>query len=166
MHKSSFDEMKINLDKYCKDVPAGSYVADIGSMDVNGTYRELIEPRWDYMGFDLQAGKNVHVVMKSEYDTGIPDNAADIVLCGQVLEHCRNPFRLAAEIIRICKPGGWLMIVAPFSWSQHRYPVDCWRFLPDGMRELFPADKVRCENSYIVGEKFNHRDCWFVGVKI
>lgn len=165
MHKSSYDEMAANLAKYCAGVPAGSYVADIGSADVNGTYRPLIEPHWDYTGLDLRPGQNVHKVMVSEYDTGLPDNTADIVICGQVLEHCRNPFKLAAEMVRICVKGGWLLIVAPFSFNEHRFPVDCWRFLPDGMRELFPADRVSCKAAYIVGKFVNHRDCWFIGVK-
>jgi len=161
MHETSYAEMKVNIEKYCGGIEAGSYVADIGSQDINGTYRDLIEPHFDYMGYDSVPGRNVHVVMKGEFDTGLPDGAVDIILCGQVLEHCRNPFLLAQEIIRITRKGGILLIVAPFRWDEHKFPIDCWRFLPDGMKLLFPAEQVKCLDSYI-----NGKDCWFIGEKI
>jgi len=161
MHRESYAEMKLNIEKYCKDFKQGSYVADIGSQDVNGTYKTLIEPRFAYVGFDRTLGKNVNIVMQGEFYTGLPSDTADILLCGQVLEHCRNPFLLAQEIIRITKTGGVLLIVAPFTWVEHKFPIDCWRFLPDGMRLLFPAEQVKCLDTYITGA-----DCWFIGEKV
>jgi SAM-dependent methyltransferase len=162
MHPESYNELKINLEKYCGDVPEGAQIIEIGSYDVNGTYNDLFT-KWKYTGLDQIAGPNVDLVMLGLFDTGLPADTADIVVCGQVLEHCSNPFKLADEMIRILKPGGWLFIVAPYFIAQHRHPIDCWRFLPDGMRELFPDDLVKCETAYI---KFGDlSDCWFVGQK-
>lgn len=160
MHPLSMENMVYNLNTYASNVPLGSYVADIGSQDINGSYKPIVEPRWRYHGFDVQVGKNVDVIMPGEFDTGLPDNTADIVLSGQCLEHCTNPFKLATEIIRIAKSKGLLFITAPFSVHEHRYPIDCWRFLPDGMKLLFPEPLVTCITSYLVGP-----DCWFVGQK-
>jgi len=32
--------------------------------------------------------------------------------------------------------GGIVCIIAPWQWRYHRYPIDCWRILPDGMEFL------------------------------
>jgi hypothetical protein len=62
---------------------------------------------------------------------------------------------------RVLKPEGWMFITAPFSWHIHRYPIDCWRFVPDGMRVLFEDAGIRCIISYVI-----YSDCWGVGVKL
>jgi hypothetical protein len=43
-------------------------VLDVGSYDVNGTYKDIInDPAWTYVGADLAAGPNVDVVLQSPY---------------------------------------------------------------------------------------------------
>jgi hypothetical protein len=37
---------------------------------------------------------------------------------------------------RIVKSGGLIFLLAPSRGPEHRYPVDCWRFYPDGFRAL------------------------------
>lgn len=41
-------------------------------------------------------------------------NSFDVVFSFNVLEHVRQPFECAAEILRVLKPGGKLYVVAPF----------------------------------------------------
>jgi SAM-dependent methyltransferase len=42
------------------------------------------------------------------------ENASfDVVLCTDVLEHLENPKLIAAELVRICRPGGLVAIVVP-----------------------------------------------------
>ncbi len=43
------------------------------------------------------------------YDTA----AFDIVMCTDVLEHLERPKAIAAELVRICRPGGLVVIVVP-----------------------------------------------------
>jgi len=160
MHSSSYTEMSLNVPKYLFCLPDKSIVCDVGSYDVNGSYRAIIEPKFQYVGIDLKAGPNVDVIMKSEYDTGLPENHADAVISGQCLEHCKNPFKLVAEMFRIVKRGRLVMIVAPFIFNPHRYPVDCWRFLPDGMTVLIETAGAKVINTYI-----NAKDCWGIGQK-
>jgi SAM-dependent methyltransferase len=75
------------------------------------------------------------------------DNATfDAVICIEVLEHVINPFKAVAEIIRIMKPGGKLLLTAPFLLQYHgkgamsqgheEYP-DYWRFTHEGLSRLF-----------------------------
>lgn len=43
----------------------------------------------------------------------LPDSAADIVICSHVLEHLPRPEFTAAELARILRPGGMLLIGVP-----------------------------------------------------
>ena len=53
------------------------------------------------------------------------------------MEHVPDLHAFAAEVTRICLPGGLLCMIAPHTWVEHQHPVDCWRIFPDGMRWLF-----------------------------
>ncbi|HPC84218.1 MAG TPA: methyltransferase domain-containing protein [Thermoanaerobaculaceae bacterium] len=113
-------------------------VLDVGSADINGSYRELFAfAGADYVGADLAPGSNVDVVLSDPYDwPELEDASFDAVICGQTLEHAEYPWRLMASIASKLKPGGLAMIVAPSRGPEHRYPRDCYRFLPDGLRAL------------------------------
>jgi hypothetical protein len=37
---------------------------------------------------------------------------------------------------RVLKPGGALVVIVPSKGAVHRYPVDCYRFHPDGLIAL------------------------------
>lgn len=89
-----------------------------------------------------------------------PDNSMDAVICIEVLEHVANPFQAAAELYRVLKPGGVLMLTTPFllgyhgktrqpgqtdSHSHGAYP-DFWRFTHEGLYQLFkPFQSVTVE---------------------
>jgi len=49
--------------------------------------------------------KNANVLV-----TGFYDNVFDLVGAGELIEHMEKPEALVAEMNRICKPGGWLVI--------------------------------------------------------
>jgi SAM-dependent methyltransferase len=140
-------------------------IADIGSQNVNGTYRSLIEPRWSYVGVDIVAGRNVDLVMPDEYTVPVEDNHFDSLISGQCFEHTKNPFRLMGEIARIVKPGGIVLLVAPSNIPEHRYPVDCWRILGDGWRSLFDESSIdTIETVYVVANaQHNFMDSWGIG---
>jgi len=113
-------------------------ILDIGSMDLNGAYRYMFpNPKWKYVGLDMEPGKNVDVVTKDPYSYPFYDNCFDVVISGNCLEHVEDTHRWADEAIRVCKPGGYICIAVPSSWGEHKYPVDCWRVYPDGLNWLF-----------------------------
>lgn len=172
MHKSSFDEMERVKVRFLSGV--SGTIVDIGSKDFNGNYKSLF-PNMKYIGLDQEYGPNVDKLMKSDFDTGLEPFSADLVISGQTLEHCRNPFRLVAEMYRICKTGAYCIIIAPSVFNEHRYPIDCWRFLPDGMDELLKNAGFEVVKSYVTKTKYDNpiktfihrhfKDCWGIGVK-
>ena len=131
MHQTSYDIMGLLLKKYA---PSSGKLLDVGSYDINGSYRELVPSTYTYTGLDISAGENVDIVVPDLYKWPIPDNSYDIVISGQCLEHVEAPWLWIQEIYRICK--NIAIIIAPWSCGEHRFPVDCWRILPDGMRYL------------------------------
>ena len=139
MHKSSMDKMLAFRKKYLdskKNDPL--LILDLGSLDVNGSYREYFDiSPWTYRGIDMAAGKNVDIVLKNPYNwREIKSNSADVLISGQAFEHIEFFWITMLEIARVLKPGGLCCIIAPSGGYEHRYPVDCWRFYPDGFSAL------------------------------
>lgn len=65
------------------------------------------------------------------------DSTFDSVLSLAVLEHVRDPFKCAKEIIRVLKPGGELLFSASFMQPYHGYPHHYFNMTPSGARALF-----------------------------
>ena len=80
-------------------------------------------------------------------DTGIPAGSFDIILCTEVLEHTLQPFDAVKEMHRLLKPGGRLLLSAPFNFRIHGPLPDCWRFTEHGLRALLGGlyDEIRIE---------------------
>jgi hypothetical protein len=49
----------------------------------------------------------------------------------------RHPFRAAAELVRVLKPGGQLICSVPFLQPLHGYPHHYYNMSPQGLRALF-----------------------------
>jgi SAM-dependent methyltransferase len=64
----------------------------------------------------------------------------DFVFCFATLEHTKRPWDVAAEICRVLKPGGTVMIDYPFMQPVHGYPHHYFNATPMGNRSLFERD--------------------------
>lgn len=71
------------------------------------------------------------------------DGSFDSVLCNQVLEHVFNPDEFLAEIARVLKPGGKLLLTVPFVWDEHEQPYDYARYSSFGLRSLMEKQGLR-----------------------
>jgi SAM-dependent methyltransferase len=70
------------------------------------------------------------------------DSSFDGVVSIAVLEHVRDPFRCASEIVRVLKPGGKLMCCVPFLQPLHGYPHHYYNMSHQGLAALFAGDLV------------------------
>jgi len=76
------------------------------------------------------------------------DNAFDAVFSFNVLEHVRDPFACARELVRVLKPGGRLYCVVPFLQPFHAYPHHYYNMTAQGLANLF-ADSIRIEKQEV-----------------
>lgn len=89
------------------------------------------------------------------------DNAFDLVICIDVLEHVERPWDCAKQLVKITKPLGYLMVVAPFSWRHHPCPIDYWRFSPQGLESLFvPETQTLVKGFDYSARRRNMRGFW------
>ena len=135
-------------------------IADLGSFDVNGSYRSLFErPPWHYLGLDVSAGPNVDIVLADPYRWGaLTSNSIDVMISGQAFEHIEFFWLTVLELSRVLKPRGLCCLVAPSSGPEHRFPVDCWRFYSDGMRALMRYAGLEVLDVYTNRQQTGWRD--------
>jgi SAM-dependent methyltransferase len=74
----------------------------------------------------------------SDLNVGIPlpDRSADTVVLSDVLEHIYQPSLLLAEIRRVLRPGGVLLLNTPFLYWVHEAPNDFFRYTQYAIRRM------------------------------
>lgn len=163
MHPSQFELLHHFINTL---VPAdnGVRVVDIGSYDVNGSMRSVVEGRGNlYTGVDITSGPNVDVVIDSSTWDPLVDGSIDFAISGSCLEHVFAPWEWVALLYKKMRTGGVVIVHLPFIMREHRYPVDCYRILPDGLRHLFISHAGFKELA--CGITANNEDTYFVGTK-
>ena len=78
----------------------------------------------------------------------IEDASFDFVLCTEVLEHCPDPAAVLAEIRRVLRPGGVVLLTTPFMVALHEMPFDFYRYTPSALELM--AGNARLELESIV----------------
>ncbi len=94
-------------------VPAGAAVLEIGCRD--GGLRRFLPPDVRYQGMDIAPEFAAGDILIRDVSEGIPfpDASFDHVFCIEVLEHVPNPFGAIAEIRRVLKNDGVLVLSVP-----------------------------------------------------
>jgi len=67
------------------------------------------------------------------------------------------------EVARVLKPGGICCILVPSSGPEHRHPLDCWRFYPDGMVSLAHFAQMEVIEAVTQWQDLGYADssdCW------
>jgi len=111
MHQSSKENLLRCKERYIDGLFSAERrrlsIVDIGSADVNGSYRSYFEGElYEYTGLDLQPGPGVDLTLCNPYEYPLADNCADIVLSGQMMEHCEFFWVAFKEMARIVKRDG------------------------------------------------------------
>ncbi len=114
-------------------------ILEVGSFQVPGQ-EEIAELRAlfagrPYTGIDVRPGPGVNLVGDVE-DLPLPDASAGTVLALNTFEHVPRFWRGFAEIARVLKPDGALLVSCPFFFRIHNYPGDYWRLTPMALELL------------------------------
>jgi len=98
--------------KYCCHL---DYVSqDFCQYQGGGGLNEGLQPeRWDTSLID---------VVSDITSIPLPDASFDAILCSEVLEHVPEPTHALDEFARLLKPGGVLILTAPFASNVHMAP--------------------------------------------
>lgn len=137
MHSNSMKLMTYFRDKYLSEME-GATVLDIGAKlqvgaGMQKTYKELFEEDFTYIGMDVEPGPNVDIVGYTALSC--LSYHFDVVISGQVMEHVCRPWEWLETLTAFFNK--YICIIAPNTIHEHRYPIDTYRYFPDGMRDLF-----------------------------
>ncbi|MHC2991845.1 SAM-dependent methyltransferase [Pontibacter sp. HJ8] len=94
--------------KFSKYLPAGARVYGV---DFEAEYIEEAQQR--AQSIYLHNPIDYKFLVGNASDIPLPDNLADITLCQTLLIHVKDPQRVIEEMIRITKPGGWVVALEP-----------------------------------------------------
>lgn len=84
----------------------GKKVVDFGSLDINGCNRHLFSD-CDYTGIDIGPGNNVDIISPAHL-APIPDDAFDVVVSTECLEHDKHWKLTLLRAYNVLKVGGLL----------------------------------------------------------
>jgi SAM-dependent methyltransferase len=119
---------------------------DIGCGDK--PYEKMFANVEKYEGLEITT--TVHTSTKADYfydGNSFPfeKESYDSVILNEVLEHVFNPSVLFAEIKRIMKVDGKLLITVPFVWDEHEQPYDFARYSSFGLAHLLKTNGFEIE---------------------
>ncbi len=70
------------------------------------------------------------------------DSSEGYIVSTEVLEHCHDPKTAIAEIYRVLRPGGTLVLTTRFVYPLHDTPHDYFRFTKYGLQKLFEGWEI------------------------
>lgn len=82
-------------------------------------YRQLLRSADEYLGADVAPGATVDVVISPGEPWPLPDGYVDAVLMTQVVEYLDDIQSVVAEMRRVLKPGGIVIVTFPFLFNEH-----------------------------------------------
>ena len=148
---------------YCVNLPCKKdsftfiRIADIGcgTGHMLEALRRKFEPVWkielfglDFASTAIERARTLlpraQFIIADLYNSSLPLDFFDLVLCIETLEHLRYPEKAVFQLLRICKPGGDLIITVPNgekdSWDGH---INFWNdsqfrdlLFPHGLIEI------------------------------
>jgi SAM-dependent methyltransferase len=156
----------------------GQRVLEVGSLEMKGKNNGCVRGFFsgcDYTGLDLREGPGVDVVCPGQ-DYGAPDNAFDVVISCEVMEHNPHWRETFENMIRLCRPGGLvIMTCACLGRPEHgttrtskaQAPLMPWEYYRNltakDLSSALHIKKFFSECRFF--ENFDFCDLYFVGFK-
>ena len=153
------------IKKTLKKIPAGSTLLDTGAGD--GPYKsDCSHLKYIAQDFGKYTGQGDIGIQMGEWDNSkldivsdilnipLSDNSVDAIMCTEVFEHIPDPIRAIGEFKRLLKPGGYLIVTAPFCSLTHFAPYHFYtgfnrffyeKFLPEND---FAVLELECNGNY------------------
>jgi predicted O-methyltransferase YrrM len=120
-------------------LPISEPIYQFGSFQVPGQegFADLrpLFPGKKYVSADMRKGLGVDVVLNL-HQIDLPSESVGTVFILDTLEHVESPSKAMSEVHRVLKPDGILIMSSVMNFPIHDYPLDYWRFTPEGFRSL------------------------------
>lgn len=123
-------------------------------------YESLFVNARSYVGVDVQVSGHDHRtsaidVFYDGHTLPFRDGQFDGVVAFEVFEHVFNIDEVLAELRRVLRPGGHLLISLPFAWDEHEIPFDFARYTSFGIRHVlerngFEVMEMRKSTTYVL----------------
>ena len=119
----------------------GKRVLEVGSEDINGSLRTVIEaltPK-EYVGVDIRKGPGVDILCNVDsLVKTFGEEKFDVVIANELLEHVRDWKTAVSNIKRVCKGGGSILITTrSYGFKYHAFPYDFWRYEIEDIKRIF-----------------------------
>ncbi len=125
-------------------------ILDVGCGDQ--PYRKMFS-KCDYTGVDWP--NTEHPVKPKAYCSAdalpFKPNSFDTLICTEVIEHLQTPENAIQGFSRVLKPGGTLILSAPFYHWLHEAPYDYFRFTEFGLSTLLKKSGFNIQNRFVRG---------------
>jgi ubiquinone/menaquinone biosynthesis C-methylase UbiE len=142
------------IEETLKKIPAGLTILDAGAGESQfkkfcDHLKYIAQDFGQYSGegnIGLQTGTwdNTKLDIVSDIlSIPLPDHSVDAIMCTEVLEHIPDPLGAIKEFNRLVKPGGYLLITAPFASITHFAPYH----FASGLSRFF-YEKNLAENGF------------------
>jgi hypothetical protein len=119
MHNEQMNFVRRVRDRFPKHFDRTN-VLEVGSLNVNGSVRDLFRQPTLYHGLDLGPGPGVdHVCHGADFQGGPPDGW-DVVISCEAFEHDRRWEETFANMVQLCRIGG-LVVMTCASRRRHRH---------------------------------------------
>lgn len=121
------------IESTLKKIPAGSTILDAGAGEsqFKKFCSHLKYIAQDFGQYEGEGEVGLHTgswdnskldIVSDIISIPLPDASVDAIMCTEVFEHIANPVLAIKEFSRLLKPGGYLLITAPFASITHFAP--------------------------------------------
>ena len=119
----------------------GKYVLEVGSLDVNGSLREIVEKfhPCKYIGVDIEKGKGVDEICDAtDLIRRFGCNKFDVLISTELLEHVKNWKKVISNFKNVLKTEGIIIITTRSKgFGYHDHPYDFWRYEISDIKFIF-----------------------------
>lgn len=117
------------VDRFLREyVHEGALILNIGSSSTR--LRKFC------INVDVQKKNNVDIICDAHF-LAFASSSFDFCVLSAILQYCKSPFKIAEEVYKVLKPGGYIYVDAPFIQPYCSDMPDLFRYTKDGLISIF-----------------------------